>query len=60
MEKYLCWGSLGTAGTLLVLFVLDLVIKIPFNGLSRTVDILGILACGIVVYLSWEAYRDFR
>lgn len=60
MEKYLCWGSLGTAGLLLVLFVLDLFLGIPFAGLNGTVDILGALACAIVAYLSWEALRDVR
>jgi hypothetical protein len=44
MEKYLCWGSMGAAGLLLLLFLLDLILKIPFNGISSTVDIFGILA----------------
>jgi hypothetical protein len=58
MAKYLCWGSLGTAGLLLVLFIADLVIQKPFSGLSPSVDILGVLACGIVGYVAWEATRD--
>jgi hypothetical protein len=58
MAKYLCWGSLGTAGLLLVLFIADLVIKKPFSGLDPVVDVLGALASGLVGYVSWEAARD--
>ncbi len=58
MEKGLCWGSLGVAGLMLVLFILDLVTGIPFGGLSNWVDIFGILASAVLVYLSWDALRD--
>ena len=60
MEKWLCWGAMGVAGVLLVLFVLDLVLGFPFGGLSVVVDILAALACGLVAYLGWDAYRDVR
>ncbi len=60
MAKYLCWGSMGVSGLTLVLFLLDLIIKHPFGGLDRTVDVLGTLACGILGYLSWDAFRDLR
>ena len=60
MEKWLCWGAMGTAGVLLILFVLDLVTKIPFGGLSTVVDILGAAACGLVAFLGWDASKDLR
>lgn len=60
MEKWMCWGSLGTAGLVLVLFLIDLFANMPFGGLSKTVDVLGILACGLVAYISWNALRDLR
>lgn len=60
MEKWLCWGAMGTAGGLLILFILDLVIKIPFGGLSTVVNILGIVACGLIGYLGWDAFKDLR
>ncbi len=61
MEKWLCWGAIGISGCLLILFILDLVTKsIPFGGLSLIVDILGALACGIVGFLGWDAFRDLR
>ena len=60
MEKWLCWGSMGVSGVLLVLFLLDLFTRIPFGGLSRFVDILGVLSCGLVLYMSWDAGKDWR
>jgi hypothetical protein len=58
MEKGLCWASLAVSGLLLILFVLDLVLKIPFGGLSSAVDIICILAAGVLAYLSWDALSD--
>jgi hypothetical protein len=60
MEKWLCWSSMGVAGLLLFLFLLDLLLQVPFGGISKAVDIFSILASGIVLYLAWDAYRDLR
>jgi hypothetical protein len=60
MEKWLCWGSMGVAGLLLLLFLLDVILQIPFGGVSRIVDIFGILASGLVLYLAFDAARDLR
>jgi hypothetical protein len=60
MEKWLCWASLGTAGFLLLLFLLDLFTGIPFAKVSALVDIFSILACGLVLFLSWDALRDLQ
>jgi hypothetical protein len=60
MEKWLCWGSLGVAGLLLLLFLLDLVLGFPFGGIDWYINILGILACGLTGYLAWESFREIR
>jgi hypothetical protein len=60
MDKWLCWGSLGVSGLLLLLFLLDLFLSIPFGGISAVVDIVGILASGIVLFLAIDAMRDLR
>jgi hypothetical protein len=60
MEKWLCWSSMGVAGFLLLLFLLDLVLGFPFGKLSSVVDIFSILGCGLVLYLAWDAYKDLR
>jgi hypothetical protein len=60
MEKWLCWGSMGLAGLVLLLFALDLLTGFPFNGVSMFVDILAILAGGVVLFLAADAARDLR
>lgn len=60
MEKWLCWGSMGVAGVLLLLFLLDIFTGIPFGTLSVVVDGISIVACALVLYLAWDAYRDLR
>jgi len=60
MEKWLCWASMGVSGSMLLLFLLDVVLQFPFGGLSRVVDILGLLASGMVLYLSWNAFQDVK
>jgi hypothetical protein len=60
MEKWLCWVSMGLAGLSLLLFVLDLSLGVPFGRISPTVDVFIILACGVVLYLAYDAFRDLR
>ena len=60
MEKGLCWTSMGVAGFLLLLFVLDFLTGVPFSKVSPIVDIVGALASGLVLYLGWDAYKDLR
>ena len=60
MEKWLCWAAMGVSGLFLLLFLLDLIIKIPFGGLSKVVDVLALISCGVVLYLGWDAFRDWR
>ncbi len=60
MEKWLCWGSLGVAGLMLILFVLDILLEFPFGGLSKVVDIFGILASAVLLYMAFDALRDVR
>jgi hypothetical protein len=60
MEKWLCWASLGVAGFLLLLFLLDLVLKFPFGRLNTMVDIFILLASALVLFLSWDALRDLQ
>jgi hypothetical protein len=60
MEKWLCWSSMGVAGLLLLLFLLDLFLKVPFGGISVTVDIISILMSALVLYLGWDAMRELR
>ena len=60
MEKWFCLGSMGVAGLLSLLFLLDMVLGMPFGGVSLFVDILGLLAGGLVLYLAFDAFRDLN
>lgn len=61
MEKWLCWGSLGVAGLMLLLFGLDLAVGVPFGGTSlsgmRMVDAIGVIMSALLLYMSWDALR---
>lgn len=60
--KKMVIGSMAVAGIVALAAIADLVIGVPFSGTShsRLMDILFIVAAGIVGYLSWDAYRDLR
>lgn len=60
MEKWLCWASMGISGLVLLLFILDFAIGIPFGQLSPLVDILGAIACAIILYLSFDTLKEWR
>jgi hypothetical protein len=67
MEKWFCLGGMGLAGLFLILFLLDLIIGIPFSSTSPTgknpyflVDLFGLLSSAILGYLGYNAYRDLR
>jgi hypothetical protein len=51
---------MGVAGLLLLLFGLDIALKIPFGGISPVVDIVSIIASGLVLFLAWDAFKDLR
>jgi len=60
MIKRMIFGSMGIAGLVAVLSILDLSLSIPFAGYSMTLDILLLVASAIIGYLSWETYRENR
>lgn len=63
MDKKLCIGSLAVAGVMLLLFLLDLFVGFPFGGPKSTflvIDIFGVLASGILVYMAITALREVR
>jgi hypothetical protein len=60
MEKWMCYGSMGVAGLLLLLFLLDAVAGFPFGRMSVVVDVFVVLASGLILYLAYDAFRDLR
>ncbi len=60
MDKWLCWGSMGVAGLLLLLFVLDIPLGVPFGGINPVINVFGILASAVIILLAWDASRELR
>lgn len=61
MEKWMCYGALGVAGLMFLLFLLDLIIGIPFGGSAfMMADIFGLLTAIAVGYLAFNALRDIK
>jgi hypothetical protein len=61
MEKVMCYGALGVAGVMALLFLLDLIAKFPFGGGPFIVfDIIGLIAAGLTGYLGFNAMRDLK
>ena len=61
MEKKLCIGSMAIAGVMLLLFLLDLIVHVPFGGGGfMSIDVIGIIASLILAYLGFSAFRDVR
>lgn len=61
MEKGLTFGALGVAALMFLVFLLDMIAKFPFGGGDfTTVDIIGMLASGVVAYLAWNTSRDLK
>lgn len=64
--KKLVIGSMIATVLVAVMAICDLVFKFPFSGAEsgaeymRTMDILFIVAAGIVGYLAYDAYKDLR
>lgn len=56
--KRMIMGSMGAAGFVVLLAIADLALKIPFGGYSMGMDIMFLLAAGIVLYMGYDTYRD--
>jgi len=52
-------GSLGVAGLMGVLAILDLALGIPFGG-QMVMDIMFLLAAGLVAYMGVDCLKDIR
>ncbi len=58
MAKTLTILGMVVAVVLLLLFALDLAVKIPFERVSMAMDIVMILCAGVLGYLSWSTYKE--
>jgi uncharacterized membrane protein YuzA (DUF378 family) len=58
-EKLLCYGSMGAAGLVAVLFLLDIVAQL-LGGQSMVLDIMFILGAAFVLWQGFETSRELR
>jgi uncharacterized membrane protein len=58
-EKMLCYGSMGAAGLVALIFVLDIVAQI-LGGQSMVLDIMFILGAAFVLWQGFETSRELR
>lgn len=58
MPKALTISGMVVAGLVLLVFLLDLAIKIPFGRASLLMDIGFLLSAVILAYMSWSTYRE--
>lgn len=58
MIKKMIFASMGVAGMVALLSILDLSVKFPFAGYSLALDIIFLITSAIIGYLGWDAYRE--
>jgi hypothetical protein len=60
MPKALCVTGIVVAGLLLLVFGLDLAVKLPFQRVSPLMDI-AMLICSLALgYAGWATFREQR
>ena len=60
MSKAMTIFAMVVAGLLTLLFTLDLIVQIPFQGAKPVMDIGGLIAGAILGYLSYSSFRELR
>ena len=58
MPKALCLTGMVIAIVVLLLFLLDLILKVPFQRASLVMDVAFVLCAGALGFISWTTYRE--
>jgi hypothetical protein len=58
MAKNMIFGSVAVAALVALMSILDMAAGFPFGGYSKVTDALFLVGALLVLYLSWETYRD--
>ena len=58
MPKVLCMTGMVIAILILVLFLLDLAVKFPFQRISTMMDVVFVLCAVGLGYISWATLRE--
>jgi uncharacterized membrane protein len=58
-EKLLCFGAMGAAGLVALIFLLDIILGV-LGGQSMVLDIMFILGAAFVLWQGFETSRELR
>ncbi len=58
MPKALCLTGMVVAIVVLLLFLLDLIIKVPFQRADVVMDVVFVLCAGTLGFISWTTFRE--
>ncbi|QDU64793.1 hypothetical protein Pan216_56850 [Planctomycetes bacterium Pan216] len=59
LSKVLNLVTLIIAAILAVIFILDLVLGLPFGRYSLMTDIIVLVAAGLIIWQGWETHKQF-
>lgn len=58
MPKALCLTGMVIAIVVFLLFLLDLIIKVPFQRANLVMDVVFVLCAGTLAFISWTTFRE--
>ena len=58
MPKALCLTGMVVAIVVFLLFLLDLIIKVPFQRANLVMDLVFVLCAGTLGFISWTTFRE--
>jgi len=58
MPRFLTISGMIIASLLVLMFGLDLAIKVPFDRPSLAADVLILICAAVLGYMSWNTYRE--
>ncbi|MEO8497275.1 MAG: hypothetical protein ABI614_19570 [Planctomycetota bacterium] len=58
MPKALCLAGMVIAIVVFLLFLLDLILKVPFQRANLVMDVAFVLCAGTLGFISWTTFRE--
>ncbi|MDA1055907.1 MAG: hypothetical protein O3C40_36440 [Planctomycetota bacterium] len=58
MPKALCLTGMVIAIVVFLLFLLDLIVKVPFQRADPIMDVVFVLCAGTLGFISWMTFRE--
>lgn len=58
MPKALCLTGMVIAIVVFLLFLLDLIIKVPFQRANPIMDVVFVLCAATLAFISWTTFRE--